>query len=121
MKRNKASSKATRVACYTRKITSAGTATERPATGSRIKQPLFRKTWFSAKSVAESVSEPVSGADPRLTRANRFCERLKLNSYVNYVSDSKQRDTVTGPAITAHRESPFDISLRFLDDVPKIH
>jgi hypothetical protein len=121
MKRNKASSKATRVARYTRKIASAGTATARSEKGSGIKRPLFRKTLFSAKLVAESISEPVSGADPMLTRASSFCARLKLNSYVNYLSHSKQRDTVTRPAFTAHRESRFDFSLRFLDDVPKIH
>ena len=118
MKRDKASNKATRVARYTSKIASAGKVSEKSARKERL---FVSKAKPAADSVAESIAAADSVADPALTRVSRFRDTVKLFSYVNYVIGCKQRDTTAAPDSASRRASLFDFSLRYLDDVPRIH
>jgi hypothetical protein len=112
MKRNRALSKATRVARYTGKIASAGITLEQPRWSSQLKR-LFLMQNKRGMQAAEQ--------DGKLACVSEFCETQKLSSYVNYVTGRIQPDTRIATRRPPRRRSFLDYPLRCLDEVPKIN
>ena len=108
MERNKALNEATRVACSTKEIVLTKTAVARPAKARPLNQP------FGA-----SNKLPRNQSDA-LTSAYEFRDTRQLISYVNNLIDNISRNDSIKNSTAIFRKPCFDISLRCLDDVPRI-